>query len=63
VDAFAQLNRDLEIPRLSECDISAESFERALPKMAADAIASGSPANNPRVPSAEEIIDLYRLAY
>jgi alcohol dehydrogenase len=31
--------------------------------MAADAIASGSPANNPRVPSAEEIIDLYRLAY
>lgn len=63
LDAFDQLNKDLEIPRLSECGISAESFERALPKMAADAMSSGSPANNPRVPSAEEIIDLYRQAY
>jgi alcohol dehydrogenase class IV len=31
--------------------------------MAADAIASGSPANNPRVPSAEEIVELYRQAF
>jgi alcohol dehydrogenase class IV len=27
--------------------------------MAQDALASGSPANNPRVPSAEEIVTLY----
>ncbi len=63
VAAFEELNRDLEIPRLSECDIARDSFERALPKMAADAIASGSPANNPRVPSAEEIVELYRQAF
>ena len=27
--------------------------------MADDALASGSPANNPRVPTAEEIVALY----
>jgi hypothetical protein len=31
--------------------------------MAAQAITSGSPANNPRVPTGDEIIDLYRRVY
>jgi alcohol dehydrogenase len=31
--------------------------------MATQALASGSPANNPRVPSSDEIIDLYRRVY
>jgi alcohol dehydrogenase class IV len=31
--------------------------------MAADALASGTPANNPRVPDAAEIAELYRLAW
>jgi alcohol dehydrogenase class IV len=31
--------------------------------MAAQALASGSPGNNPRVPEAEEIVALYREAY
>lgn len=31
--------------------------------MAGQALASGSPGNNPRVPSAEEIQDLYGQAY
>jgi alcohol dehydrogenase class IV len=38
-------------------------FERSLPKMAEDALASGSPDRNPVVPSAEDIIDLYREAW
>ena len=29
----------------------------------ANAFASGSPANNPRVPSSDEIIELYRRVY
>ena len=32
-------------------------------KMASDALASGSPANNPVVPSAAEIVELYREAW
>jgi len=31
--------------------------------MSEDAIASGSPANNPRQASKEEIIELYKIAY
>ncbi len=38
-------------------------FEGALEKMARDALASGSPQNNPVVPSAEQIVDLYRQAW
>ena len=52
----------LAIPSLTEYGIEAERIEQEAPKMASDAIASGSPANNPRVPSAEEIIELYREA-
>jgi alcohol dehydrogenase len=31
--------------------------------MAGQAIASGSPANNPKVPTAQEIEDLYQAIY
>jgi alcohol dehydrogenase class IV len=31
--------------------------------MAEDALASGSPQNNPRVPTAEEIVALYQKAW
>jgi alcohol dehydrogenase class IV len=31
--------------------------------MAEQALASGSPANNPRVPGRAEIVELYRAAY
>jgi hypothetical protein len=31
--------------------------------MAADALESGSPANNPRAPTAEEVVALYRQVY
>jgi alcohol dehydrogenase class IV len=32
------------------------------PTMARDGLDSGSPANNPRVPTADEIVELYRQA-
>jgi alcohol dehydrogenase class IV len=31
-----------------------------MPQMAIDALNSGSADNNPRVPTAEEIVDLYK---
>jgi alcohol dehydrogenase class IV len=31
--------------------------------MAADALASGSPQNNPRIPTEEEIVELYKAAW
>lgn len=51
---------DLRIPNLKEYGIDEIEFENAISKMASDAIESGSPANNPRVPSYDEIKELYR---
>lgn len=58
------LNRELELPKLSQCrGVTANQFESQVHKMVADAIASGSPANNPRQPTAEEIKTLYEAAW
>jgi alcohol dehydrogenase class IV len=38
-------------------------FKQVLPKMALDALASGSPQNNPVVPTAAEIEALYLQAF
>ena len=59
-----ELNEFLELPRLSQCqNVTREIFDQQVEKMASDAIASGSPANNPRQPSQSEIVDLYQQAW
>jgi alcohol dehydrogenase class IV len=63
VTAIRRLNRDVAIPSLRQLKIDEGRYEAALEKMAADALASGSPANNPRVPTAGEMVTLYRRAY
>ena len=64
IGALDALNRDLAIPRLREHPKMHEAkFLASLEKMAADALASGSPANNPVVPTADEIVTLYRAAW
>lgn len=58
------LNGDLAVGRLRDavkCDQA--QFEARLPAMAAAALESGSPQNNPVVPSQGEIIALYRSAW
>lgn len=64
IEGLERLNARLGIPKLRDAlggDRSA--FEPHLKKMADDALASGSPQNNPVVPSAQEIVDLYRSAW
>jgi alcohol dehydrogenase class IV len=64
LDGLNRLNEDLEIPRLRELlDIEYDEFDQHLPKMAADALESGSPARNPVVPDEAAIADLYRRAW
>jgi alcohol dehydrogenase len=60
VTALRALNRDVNIPSLRTLGVPAERYESLLTKMAADALASGSPANNPRAATVEEIVALYR---
>ena len=64
VDGLEALNHRLNVPTLGKYLVAqATRFADALPKMAHDALASGSPANNPVVPTADQIIDLYRRAW
>jgi alcohol dehydrogenase len=64
VEGLEKLNARLEVPRIRDFKgATLEVFEAALEKMASDALASGSPANNPVVPTASEIVQLYREAW
>jgi alcohol dehydrogenase class IV len=54
---------ELEVPTPESRGIALADWEAALPTMAEQALASGSPANNPRVPSIEQIQDVYRACY
>jgi alcohol dehydrogenase class IV len=62
-DGLAALNADLAVPTPRAYGIAPEAWTEKLPTMVAQALASGSPANNPRVPDAEEIAALYRAVY
>lgn len=63
VKQIKNLCLELNIPNLKSWGIDEKSFEEAVPKMATDALRSGSPNNNPRVPSKEEIEELYQICY
>lgn len=62
-DGLAALNRDLDVPTPRDWGIAREAWERRLDLMADQALASGSPANNPRVPDKAEILSLYRQVW
>jgi len=63
IDELRRLNRDLQVPSPRQYGIDASRYQELLPVMASQALASGSPANNPRVPLPDEIIELYRRVY
>ncbi len=60
VVATIALLRTLNIPSPAEFGISRDEFFKAVPKMAVDALASGSPGNTRRIPNEEEIEELYK---
>ena len=60
MDELYAINEELQVPSPEQFGIDADHFLNNLPVMAEQALASGSPGNNPRVPSADEIIEIYR---
>jgi alcohol dehydrogenase class IV len=54
------LNDELQVPTLAEFGADRALFMELLPTMAKQALASGSPANNPIEPSDDEIMSIYR---
>jgi len=64
VAGLKKLNKDLQIPRLGKaCEVDLPTFDENIVKMANDSLASGSPSNNPVIPTAEQIVDLYHKAW
>jgi alcohol dehydrogenase class IV len=63
LDELRRLNADLHVPSPRGYGINRARYDELLPVMAGQALASGSPANNPRVPTSEEIIELYKRVY
>jgi len=61
--AVKRLVESLKIPSLKGLGVDEEKFNKVVEQMAKDALASGSPNNNPRKASLEEIGELYRKAY
>ncbi len=59
LEEIQRLNADLEVPSPAIYGIAAARWSEVVPLMATQALASGSPGNNPRVPSAPEIERLY----
>lgn len=63
VEALRDINRDLAVPTPKSYGIDEARWIALLPLMAEQALASGSPGNNPRIPSAAEIARLYHEAW
>ncbi len=59
VTALTRIVAELEVPSPKAYGIKEELWFGAMKTMAEQALASGSPGNNPRVPSVQEICDLY----
>ncbi|HYZ23757.1 MAG TPA: iron-containing alcohol dehydrogenase [Rhodopila sp.] len=60
VTGLEALNKALSVPTPAEFGIKEADWNGKMALMAEQALASGSPGNNPRVPTAEEIVTLYR---
>jgi alcohol dehydrogenase class IV len=60
ITGLETLNKDLSVPTPADYGIDEAAWTGKMTLMADQALASGSPANNPRVPTAAEIVGLYR---
>ena len=60
VAGLETLNKDLAVPSPAAYGIDETAWNGKMELMAEQALASGSPGNNPRVPSAAEIVALYQ---
>ena len=63
IGGLKDLCATLRVPSPAAHGLAKDEYMRLLDLMAQQALGSGSPANNPVVPSAEEIKTLYRRVY
>ncbi|WP_440698024.1 iron-containing alcohol dehydrogenase [Candidatus Pelagibacter sp. HIMB1709] len=63
IKGLYKINKDFDVPSMQEFGINEKKFEEELENMATDAKISGAPNLNPKVPTINEMIDLYRKAW
>jgi alcohol dehydrogenase class IV len=63
LDELTSINDDLRVPTPAAWGISAARWDELVPVMTRQAIASGSPANNPRIPDADDITAIYHQIF
>ena len=63
VEELVALNRDLEVPTPASHGIDGDRWHGLIPAMCEQALASGSPANNPRVPTLDDMARLYQQVW
>ena len=63
IKGLYKINKDFEVPSMQRFGINQKNFEAELENMASDAEISGAPGLNPRVPSVNEMVDLYGKAW
>jgi alcohol dehydrogenase class IV len=63
VEWLRRLNQEMGIASLADFGVDRATYDEKGQAMAAAALASGSPANNPRLPNADEIVRIYAAAF
>lgn len=63
ITSIKDMCKYMKIGNLKQWGIEEQAYYQAIPKMAEDALASGSPDNNPKIPTLEELMELYKIAY
>lgn len=63
VDELDALCHDVGVPTPAQYGIDEDEWNGRLDVMARQALASGSPANNPRVPDVDDVVALYQSIY
>lgn len=63
IRALYTRNAELEVPSPRQYGVDEQKYFALIPTMAAQALASGSPQNNPRVPTVVEIEAIYRQVW
>ena len=59
LDELVALNQELQVPTLAQFGVSQQYFNEVKQTMAEQALASGSPGNNPRVPNIIQMLNIY----
>ena len=63
LDGLFQLNKDLAVPSPQQFGIDEQEYQRVMTTMAEQALASGSPNNNPLIPQQQQIEAIYQQVW